>query len=339
MNKSFFCVLPGVLFASTCSRTFFEGQNWALTVASFLSAGIEGVATKNAAVRLAMSRPPIIGSLVLFLFSTVQASLQEGSICSGTTCAVLPLILLLPICFISAGIYGRLHVQVPLKKLRLDLSLAALAFSICALPYTASGVGNEVVFKYASDGVTVESSSLPASAWTLAAVLLLALALGASVVFYFAGTSEPLADSLLATRLRAKSKGPSFAQANPSLTEEAVASAEEQVTPSASNSLEVHDAFLAASFAVIGAMSVEMPIVLLIGSILGLLYARKSQNFIGSALVSFLYVARVLAQTQYSLYSIEAGAWYLFNGVILLFIIAAWPMPNGTGAVDANMVL
>ena len=328
-----------MLFASTCSRTFFEGQNWALTVASFLSAGIEGVATKNAAHRLAMSRPPIHGSLVLFLFSTVQASLQENGMCSGTSCALVPLILLLPVCFIAAGFYGRLAVQVPLKKLRLDLSLAALAFSVCALPYTASGVGSEVVFKYESDGVTVESSSLPASAWSLAAVLLLALGLGASIVFYFTGSTSPLEISLLATRLRAKSQGASFAQANPSLTEEGVAAAEEQVATKDSNSFEVHDAFLAASFAVIGTMSVEMPIVLLIGSILGILYARKSQNFIGAALVSFLYVARVLAQTQYSLYSIEASAWYLFNGIILLLIVAAWPMPKGAGVEDGNMVL
>ena len=95
------------------------GQNWLVCAAAYLSAGTEGFMTTGAAVRNALLRPPVLGSLVLFGVAGLRLGLDGGACgagggwrSEGYGCAATPLLLFIPVAFIALPIYGRLQAKV-----------------------------------------------------------------------------------------------------------------------------------------------------------------------------------------------------------------------------------
>ena len=73
--------------------------------------------------------------------------------------------------------------------------------------------------------------------------------------------------------------------------------------------LDVRDVFVSGAFALVGLASVELPVVLVLGCVLGMLYARRERSLAGGVLVSFLLLARVLMQASLGLYGLAPPVW------------------------------
>ena len=300
-----------VLFASTTSHTFFPHQNWVITLLGFFSAGVDGVALTDATNRLAMLRPPIVGGLILFIFSTVTEK-QSGS-CTDTACAFVPLLLLIPVAFIFAGLGGRVSVGVLLNDLRVDLAMACAALSLCAAPFAMFLVGGAV--EYDDD----KGSRLPSSAWTLMAVLIAAQT-GGAVLVYVASQRPADLEAGKQTKPRSASE---FEIRNP-------------MALRADEDLDVRDVLVSGAAALTGCASVEMPVALLVGTVLGMYWARRQRSLHAAVLASFVFLSRVLVQVFDELYGLPSNIWLLIGGVVLLLLVSLWPMPKLVSSGDST---
>jgi hypothetical protein len=304
-----------ILFTSTLAVDLFEYQNWVITILSFASAGMEGVATLDAATRLAMTRPPIVGGLVLFIFSTLAESTRnsddDGDDFTDAGRACVPLLLLIPLVFIGAGLGGRLRAKVSVEDLRVDISLACVAYSLCAAPFTGVVVGSDVTYKYennGSDDDDVKSTQLPDSAWTLMVMILLTISvLGATVFFSLKASvgSQAL--------LRSVSSDGSATAGNTA----------REGQPR--GQLDVRDVMVSGGVVLVGCMSVELPAALLVSTLLALVWARQRDSLYGAVLATFLFLSRAFLQIFYGLFGWPANIWLLIFGVLVLLLVALWP--------------
>jgi hypothetical protein len=373
MNPKYLDFAVYILFFTLCVSTFsnylFDVQNWVVTLLAFLFAGPEGVLFKDAYTRIAMFRPPILGSLILFLFAILTDGYRARNAdddMGDTFLTVLPLLLLLPLFFISCGIGGRVYSNVTLNNLRLDIALASIYFAICAAPFAGFVVGPDVEYNYKKNSSDdLKSSFLPNSAWVLMAVLMVAM-IGEFLLLKLTPNPMKQSSRSLVTSSNQNNGGAPAASAADdeeegdvkSLVDHGKSSSSSststfQSLPTSNSSAQLQqsqqndnddndeeeedlafngrDTLVSGGISFIGAMSVEMPLALVMGTMFGVVWARERRSFHGAVLATFIFLCRGVLQLFNNLYGFSTEFWLLMYGCFMLFLVALWPMPELLG--------